>query len=291
MPSMPSMPAMGYRWLALLPLLFAAVFAAIASALAGTEALGPFAYWQRILVRVVAVAGCFAAMSAFQRGDHLRRAWLCLGAGTVAILMRDLLRLLPDFQPATVAPGPQVILSALGILANLALLAGVWLLAHSWRMAAIALPGGRSGVIAVGVVAAAVAIAVAGPAALDAARRLVGGDWSSLVLLVSAVVDILSLSLIAPLLLTALALRGSLFSWPWALLTASQIAWVLYDGAAALSAGPGGFPLPDLFRGLAENFLGVAGLTQLLAVRQVRRAAVGPAAGVAGPAGEQVVEA
>ena len=266
---------MRFRWLAVFPLLYAAVFIAIVWWLGGGEALGPFIIGQRLLVRLLAIAGCFLAVSVFAQGDHLRTAWLWLGSGAVAILIRDLLRLLPPFQPANAGPGAVVILSGLGILSNLALLAGVWMLARSWKMAAISLPGGRYGALAVALVTAVLALAVAGPGALKSARAVVGGDWGSLILCVSAVVDVLSLCLITPLLLTAVSLRGGLFSWPWGLITASQLSWLLYDAAAALapSLTPGGFPLAEVFRGLAQNYLFVAGLAQLYAIRQVRRSA------------------
>jgi hypothetical protein len=48
--------------------------------------------------------------------------------------------------------------------------------------------------------------------------------------------------------------------------------WLLYDAAAGLPAGA--FPLPDVFRGLAENFLFAAGLAQRFAIERVRRAGV-----------------
>ena len=89
-----------------------------------------------------------------------------------------------------------------------------------------------------------------------------------------AVVDILGLCLVAPLLLTAVSLRSGLFVWPWALITAGRIAWLLYDAAVAVEAGPPplGFPLSEVFRGLGMNYLFAAGLAQLLVIRQVRRA-------------------
>lgn len=272
---------MRFRWLALFPLLFAAAFCAVAWWLLGSEALAPFNYWQRILVRVLGIAGAFAAVSGFDRGDHLRRAWLWLGAGTVVILARDLLRLIPAFEPETSGPAAQMLVSGLGILSNLALLAGIWMLSRSWKMAAISLPGGRSGALAVAVVTAVLAVAVTAPAGLESARSFAAGDVGSLIYVVSAVVDVITLCLVAPLLLTAVSLRSGLFVWPWALITASQLSWLLYDAAAALQPGlvPAGFPLPDVFRGLAENYLFAAGLAQLLVVRQVRRASVRPAAG------------
>jgi hypothetical protein len=271
---------MRLRWLAVYPLVYAVVFTVIAVWLAdGADVdLPAFVTGQRILVRILSAAGCFAAVSIFEPGDRLRRAWLWLGASGIAILLRDVLRLFPPFSTGTDAA--RVVLTGLVILTNLALLAGIWMLARSWRMVAIEMPGGRPGVAAIGVVTAVVAIAVAGPGALAEARAA-SGDVGSMILLVSALVDIATLCLITPLLLTALALRGGLFSWPWSLVTASQISWLLYDAVAAFGPAPDAmvFPLPDLFRGLAENFLFAAGLAQFLVVRHVRRMARGGAVG------------
>lgn len=267
---------MRFRWLAVFPLLYAAAFLALAGWLGSDpQLLAHFVPGQRILVRILAATGCFLAVSVFERGDHLRRAWQWLGWGTVSILLRDLLRLLPSFQAGHSGIEAQVILQALGVLANLALLAGVWELARSWKMAAIELPGGRSGVLAVALVTAVLAVLVAGPGALQSARALAGGDWGSLILLVSAVVDVITLCLITPLLLTAVSLRGGLFSWPWGLVTASQICWLLYDAAGTLAPhlAPGGVPVGEVFRGMAETCLFAAGTAQYLVIHHVRRAA------------------
>ncbi|MES1244530.1 MAG: hypothetical protein ABUT39_23190 [Acidobacteriota bacterium] len=252
---------MRVRRLALFPFLFAAAFAAVLAWIDGGEDDG-FVAGQRILVRILAAAGCWAAASAFESGDRLRRAWLWLGIGTLFILARDLLRLSPVFAPS---PEPQAahILTTLGILANLAELVGIWRLARAWSLLTIDRPGGRAGLAAVFLVTSALALGVAGPGALHAVRA------HDLILVTSALVDIVTLCLIAPLLLTALALRGGTFFWPWALITASRLSWLLYDAVAGLAPG-GALQLPDLFRGLAENFLFVAGLAQFLVVRHVR---------------------
>lgn len=263
---------MRFRWLAVFPLLYAAFFAAAAEWLGNDHhALDLFIPGQRIGVRILAAAGCCLAVSVFARGDHLRRAWLWLGWGVVVILLRDVLRLLPPFQGIPAAP---VILSGLGIVSNIALLAGIWELARSWKVATIELPGGRSGVLAVAVITAVLTIVVAGPGALQHGRALAGGDWGSLIFFVSAVADILSLCLITPLLLTAVSLRGGLFSWPWGLVTASQLCWLLYDAADTLVPHLAtSFPLAEVFRGMAESYLFVAGTVQFLLIRHVRRAA------------------
>lgn len=265
---------MRFRGLAVFPFLYAAVFIAVSWSLLGSESLASFLVGQRLLVRVLALVGCFAAMSVFERGDHLRRAWLLLGSGTVLILIRDLLRLSDSFKPANAGPWEAVILSSLVVLANIVLLAGVWLLSRAWKKAALLMPGGRSGFLTVGVITAVVAVVVAGPAAVENAQKFADGDWTYLGPTVSAITDILSLSLISPLLLTAVSLRGSLFSWPWALITAGRVSWLLYDAVAALDSGllAPDFPLAEIFRGLGENFAFAAGLAQFFVVRHVRRA-------------------
>lgn len=267
---------MRFRWLTAFPLLYAAAFVATAALLSGQEALEPFVRGQLLLVRVLAIAGCLAAVSVFQRGDHLRRAWASLVLATVLVLVRDVLRL-PPFDFPSGVDGLGLVIAGLGILSNVALLTGVWLLARSWKLAAISLPGGRSGAIATTLVAAGLALGVAGPSAWKHGLELLGGDWNALIMTVSAVVDILSLCLLAPLFLTAMALRGGMFAWPWALMATSMLSWLFYDGAAAL--GPalelGDFPLTDVFRGLAENFLCAAGLAQRFAVQKVHRLAAG----------------
>lgn len=260
---------MRLRWLALYPLVYAAVYLVAAGSLDGGAA-DRFVVGQRIVLRVLAIAGCFAAASVFEAGDRLRRAWVWMGFGTVIILVRDVLRLFPPFSESPMA-GAGAALTGLAIVSNVALLAGIWMLARAWRLVTLEVPGGRTGMVLIVVISAAVALAVAGPGALQLTRSVLDGHWDDLVLLVSALVDIVSLCLITPLLLTAMALRGGLFFWPWALITASRLAWVLYDAAAVVAAD--NLLLPDLFRGLAQNFLGVAGLAQFLVVRHVRRRA------------------
>ncbi|HEX3528626.1 MAG TPA: hypothetical protein VH988_16300 [Thermoanaerobaculia bacterium] len=268
---------MRFRWLAVFPLIYAALFSAVAAWLGSDpHALQSFMTDQRIVVRILSAVGCCLAVSVFARGDHLRRAWLCLGWAAVLILLRDVLRLFPPFQAGgSGGMEAQAFLSGLGILSNVALLAGIWELARSWKMAAIELPGGRAGVFAVAAVTAVLALVVAGPGALEHGRAVVAGDWGSLIFFVSAVADILSLCLITPLLLTAVSLRGGLFFWPWALVTASQVCWLLYDAAGTLAPhiAPRGFPLAEVFRGMAESYLFVAGVVQFLLIRHVRRAA------------------
>lgn len=261
---------MRIRRLALFPLLYGVFFVAVVLWLGGGDALHRFLMVQRLLLRLLAISGCLAAVSAFDRGDRLRRAWLLLGTSTALVLARDLVHMAPF-----TVPGSSLLSSILLVLGNLAGLTGIWILARTWRVAAISLPGGRAGAVGVTLAAAVLALVVAGPEVLHEARAVGAGDLTALSLLIAAMVDVVTLVLLAPLLLTTLALRGGLFAWPWGLLTANAVAWLLYDGAAALAPvlTPHGFPLTELFRALAETSLFVAGLAQKRAIDLVRKAA------------------
>ncbi len=261
---------MRLRQLALYPLAFAVLFVVIVRSL-GSEDVASFVVGQKLLVRVLAIVGCLWAVSVFDRGDHLRTAWIWLVLATAPVLLRDLLRL----GPLEVATGAgQWLLHGLGLISNLALVMGVWQLSRSWRMAAMAQPGSSRKGLALTLGVAVLALVVAGPAAVGAWKDLLGGNGAASVMLGSALADIVALCLIGPLLLTAIELRGGMFSWPWGLITASLFSWLLYDAAAALrpTLSPD-FPLHEIFRGLAENFLFAAGAAQALVVRAVRRAA------------------
>lgn len=261
---------MRFRGLAIYPILYAVAFVVAALWLTDSETLRPFLRGQLLLLRVLAIGGCLAAVLAFEKGDHLRRAWSWLAVASLLVLVRDVLRLPPFDFPGSAEGAAGWVISALGVLSNVTLLIGVFQLARAWKKADLPLPGGKRGSMTVAVIAAVVALVVAGPGVVRQGQAVWGGDWSALTLLASAVVDILSLCLLAPLLLTAVALRGGLFAWPWALITASILSWLFYD-AAAYYVPAGEFPLTEVFRGLALNYLFVAGWTQKLAVGQLRR--------------------
>jgi hypothetical protein len=88
----------------------------------------------------------------------------------------------------------------------------------------------------------------------------------------------LSLCLIAPLLLTALALRGGLIGWPWALLTTSYVAWLLYDAVLVYGPSLGADPATvrlasEVCRALGCTYGFSAGLAQRAVVDDMLRPA------------------
>jgi hypothetical protein len=273
-----------FRVLAVIPLAWAVCFLALDAVFFGTASYTVFLRTEVETAKALTLIGSWAAAFAFERGAYQRRAWLLVGGCMALLLTRDL-TLLPvfrRFEPRDVAVAAGVLVA----LANLSQVIGTWMLARTWKVAQLSLPGTAAAqwltVALVGLLAA----AFAGPAVLRSAGPLLHGDLSRAAGLFSALGDMVSLWLIAPLLLTALALRGGLFGWPFALLTASYVAWLGYD-ALGVVGGDLGLSThatrtgSELFRALGCLYGLSAGLAQRAVVGKLRRLAGGGATGLA----------
>ena len=264
-----------YRALALFPLAWGAAFLLGNALLDGTAAHPVFLRTQMELAKALALGGAVAAALGFERGDYLRRAWLLIAGCMALLLLRDATLLPLGFD----AMGERRLAGLRGLLvvgANLSQIAGTWMLARAWRRAALALPVSRVSQALLVVSVVAVVLAVTGPGMLRNAALVGRGDVAALTGSASAVGDAVSLLLIAPLLLTALALRGGLFGWPYSLLTTSYVAWLLYDAAIAMGPTVGLDSaavrvVSELFRALGCLFGFSAGLAQRFVVQQLRR--------------------
>jgi hypothetical protein len=216
-------------------------------------------------VKLLGLAGSVIAARSFDRGEHLRRAWLLNGSCYAFLLFRDLLYgvwLVRD------SGEPSQYLEAFIVLvANAGAVIGVWMLSRTWKVAGIALPWSpfqREFVRWLGIV---VGTAIAGPSfwfSMDAAMK---GQVRAIVYAVSSLGDIFSLALIVPVLLTTLALRGGLLSWPWGLMTASQFGWLLYDAMGTIRLfvqmeAVTATMLSEVFRALACMYCFSAGIAQ-----------------------------
>lgn len=257
---------MSLRKLVAFPLIWGALFLVLCAMLIGTDVYGPFLRAEIELAKIVSAAGCFAAAFAFRPDHHLRRAWLIFGGSTCFFLVRDL-TLAPLGFEALGETALLAIRALLAILGNVAAVTGVYMLARTWKVAGLALPGRPRGQIAVLLTAVVIALALAGPAVVTSGRQLLAGDLGATASVASALGDTATLILIAPLLLTALALRGGLFAWPWALITLSCVSWLGYDAFSVLGPTLGlgadaSRVAYEFFRALACTFAGSAGLAQ-----------------------------
>jgi len=208
-----------YRTLAAAPVVFVAV--ALAAWAAAPVDLRPSVLAGAVeSAKVLALVGCGVAAWTFEAGDYLRRAWLLLAACTLFLFGRDVVAL---------AGGPVLAQGVLATAGNGCSVAGTWVLARAWTVAGLDEGDAPTGKWPLRTGAVAVALLVTGWPLVGDLGALVRGDAFAVVPLVSDVADTVVLALLAPLLRTTLALRGGVLRWPWALMTAGNLLWLVFD--------------------------------------------------------------
>ena len=267
---------MRYRALLAFPLLWAAAFLLGDALFNGTAAYPVYMRVAVELAKALALAGALAAAFAMERGDYLRRAWFFIAGCMALLLLRDI-TLAPQVAGALGPGALEVVRGVLVVAANLSQVVGTWMLAKAGARAGLGVPVSRGAQWGVLIVTVVLAAAFAGPGVVMNAQRVMAGDLGALTGSASALGDMVSLCLIAPLLLTALALRGGLIGWTWTLLTASYVAWLFYDALLVLGPALGLGPhaaraASEVFRALGCTFGFTAGLAQRAVVQQLRRA-------------------
>jgi hypothetical protein len=265
---------MRFRMLALFPLVWAAAFLALNAWLEGSPAHPTFLRVEVEAVKLLTLVGSWAAAAAFDRGDYLRRAWFLIGLCMALLLLRDLTLFVPALEVLG-QDGLLLLRGALVVAANASQIAGTWMLAQTWKVADLSLSVSRAGRRAVVAATFALAAAFGGPGVMSSGGSVLGGDLAAMSGLASSVGDTVSLLLICPLLLTALALRGGTLGRVWMLLAASYTCWLFYDAVVALGAWAGLSPFgvrtgSELFRALGCTLGFSAGLAQRFAVRDLR---------------------
>jgi hypothetical protein len=271
-----------WRWALLLPAVLAPACFALQASLAGSSSAARADAIETSLSFAAAGAGCFAAASAFARGDYLRRAWALMGV-CGALLMLKPLFFGSDAPYALRALSSSTALArgAITVVANLCVVAGMVLVGRAWRVAGLDLGVSRGARFGVTLLSAAFALAVAGGSAWQSARALLDGRLAALTPLASAAGDVASLMALAPVAMTALALRGGALAWPWGALALSTLGWLLFDGIAVSTELLGArIPMGHAF----EEALRVFACASTLAAGLLQRAAI-RGAGLAAPGG------
>jgi hypothetical protein len=179
-------------------------------------------------MKLLAALGCFVAASRYRRSEYMGVAWYLIGVDYFMLFAKDLLfgRVLhlPGLDPELAAS-----LRALSVIAaNLTASIGAIMLARVWHIAGIALPGSRRIQRAAMLFGVTIAVAIVGWGTWQDLHR-VTHDKEAIVAVASNLGDIVSFSAIAPILLTAIAMRGGALAWPWALVTVSNVCWLFYD--------------------------------------------------------------
>ncbi len=274
---------MKFRSFAAFPLGFAVVFA-VAALFAG-DALGSVLATENEVGKVLALVGCFAAALAFEEGDYLRRAWFYSG-------LCYLLLLLGDVAGTRVVAGHlsehqvDLVTGSFAVLGNATSVLGTWMLARAWSVAGLEEDddGSRTRGRLLFAAAVVVSLAITGWPLVHDVGELVAGDIGAAVNIASDIGDTVCLALVAPVMQTALALRGGTLRWPWGLLTSSGIAWIAYDAASGVVEvlhveQARWLIVTEAIRGLACAFFFSAGMAQRIAVLPGARSSVPPPAG------------
>jgi hypothetical protein len=253
---------MRYKVLAVAPLLAVLAFAAIA--LASGSARDEILDLENEVGKVLGLCGCLSAALAFERGDYLRRAWTTYGGCYVCLLVNDTLRHLTG--------GGLVLERGLLVLAgNASLVFGAWMLARAWTVAGLEHDEDtRRQRRQVFVVAALVSAGIAGWAIWHDTRNMMDGRMRALIDLASDMGDSAFLLVIAPVVQTAIALRGGVLRWPWGFLMLGGLAWAGYDTSSglvdALHLNGALLVGSEALRGMASGYVFAAGLSQRWAV-------------------------
>jgi hypothetical protein len=260
---------MRYRVLIIWPFLVVALYIVGCLAIGVGPARRPFMRAEIEFVKALALIGCWAAAFRFGRKDYLRWAWFLSGLCYLLLLARDAI-----FIPGFLGQGRGIDYMEGGVilLANISSVVGTAILARAWTVAGLEPPGTRVGRGAIIAIAILISFTIAGPAVYVDFRDFIRGAPVSLVGFASDLGDIVSFCLIAPVLLTALALRGGSLVWPWGLMTASMLGWLCYDGATLVGNtilhgdAVTVRTVADVFRSLACLFALSAGLAQRMAM-------------------------
>jgi hypothetical protein len=184
--------------------------------------------------KLVALFGCLLAGLSFARGHHLHRAWMWQACSYGLIVLRDGVLHRSLLLPLDDGAGRWVELVVM-IAANAAGVWGAWLLAHAWQVASVTLPGTPALRAGVRTAAAIMAVSITLPSMIVQLPHVGDGTPFPIIALVDALADAISLSLVAPVLLTAVGLRNEQIVWPWALLSASFFGWLCYDAVYSVS--------------------------------------------------------
>jgi hypothetical protein len=262
---------MSFRILLAFPLVGAAVL--LVFFLAGINLIGDL---EVLVVKLLGFVGVFWALLTFKRGEYLCWAFLSLTVCYFCLLFFAVLSLLPvSWSENEIADGLRVVF-ILG--ANAFQVIGVLVLARAWNVAGMDFPVAPWKKNLLMVVVVGLSFAVAGPPLVDGVRDMIQGNMGAFEVfsvMVSGLGDTISLCLIAPLLLTAWALRGGMLSWTWAFIAASMMAWLCLDAvdvwgpAWGLSAEELNVSR-DIFRAMACLFGFSTGLSQVMIRRRFR---------------------
>ena len=222
-------------------------------------------------IALYAAAALAAALAAAQFGwwsERIGRSWTLFSLEFVFLLVNYILR--------HAAPSAGQMLTITLIVANVAQIAAYWLMARVIAAAGIGHLVSTTNRVLLTVAALAVAVIICHAPLL--------GEWQALQQgnvpvgsLVSVLADVITFTLVAPLAMNSLALRGGQLSWIFGALTMSVFGWMLNEAATSIAPYLGGGDAVRMTRlagiVIATLFNAAAAATQRHAARAAMKGA------------------
>ena len=262
---------MTFRWIAILAAACVALFAFADSlafgALDDASRLLYNASARTVLLALVAVAAGLAASRFGWWGEYVGRAWTLFFVAYAVLTLGELTRRFTQNAAAA-----EICI----VVANIALVGAYFLTARSFKAAGLDFGGSRTKTIVATAISLVIAIALCHDSIIGGFNSLRAGHFTPSDL-VSPLADVITFALVAPLLLTAFALRGGQQFWMFALLTTGTVGWMINQGIGTLFEAAGGVSATALRTGrmtgfaMACIFIAAAAFTQWLAAHRTTR--------------------
>jgi hypothetical protein len=247
----------------------------VCASLAVAAALAVLAYVLRYTALIplvtlpyaLATLGSLIGASAFSARDRMFWAWIAIAignatAGAVCFLTGVPPLKTPIGHANAIIHATHAIITAKVVIINVTTVAGLVVFAQAWR----SLHPHAGWYRAATGVAFGVGALVAGRSLIDAFHGIALGHTSGWHNAISGVGDLISLTMIGPLAVTAFAMRGATMAWTYVLLTIATLGWLVYDANSALS-GEAQIIVDLVTVSIGLVLTGAAGLVHRLALR------------------------
>jgi hypothetical protein len=202
------------------------------------------ARWATLFSYSVGVGGALAGALRFRSGDRLRWAWLLMAAYALIGVGKILLWGSPRHIGPAIGLMPQTQRAWTNgiatILLNVFSVWGLVLFSRVWHGTGLTPPWRGRATTAFLILG----LAMGGVPVWNDVHMIAAGQTIRIGGLASSIGDIAAITLIGPILVTAIAMRGGLLVWPWTILTLSSIAWLLFDAVQLLPLSA--IPISDL---------------------------------------------
>ena len=223
-----------------------------------------------IRISLYSLATIAASVAASQFGFWRER--IGLGWALFAVVFA---LLLINYIVRRTAPELETVRSVTLVGANLAQIAAYWVMARVLNAAGFGQIFSPAKRVAITVAALGIALLLCWPALRDQWAFIAAGDARP-ASLVSALADVITFTLIAPIALSAIALRGGQISWIYGFLTLSVFGWMVNTAADEVANLAGGSaPRTIRLAGvlIAVLFNAAAAVTQTVAARRTMKGA------------------